>query len=69
MFAGLRNGVGTATQGMRERRTLEIAIVNIDEGRDDLTLAEAPPPAAADLGPVISCAQLWADGTAYRRLK
>ena len=50
-------------------RSLEIAIVNIDEGRDDLTLSEAPPPAAADLDPVISCAQLWADGTAYRLLK
>ena len=50
-------------------RSLEIAIVNIDEGRDDLTIAEAPPPTAADVGPVISCAQLWADGMAYRRLK
>lgn len=50
-------------------RTLEIAIVNIDEGRDDLKIAGASPPAASELAPVISCAQLWADGTAYRRLK
>ena len=50
-------------------RTLEIAIVNIDEGRDDMRIAEASPPAASDLAPVISCAQLWADGKAYRLLK
>lgn len=48
-------------------RSLEIAIVNIDEGRDSLRgIVQARVPAPGDLAPVTGCAQMWADGTAYR---
>ena len=50
-------------------RTLEIAIINIDEGRGPIAIPDAPPPAPGDLVPVPSCEQLWKDGTAYHQAK
>ena len=50
-------------------RTLEIAIVNIEEQALDLSIPDKTPPVKGDLAPVTSCAQLWADGTAYSKVK
>lgn len=50
-------------------RTLEIAIVNIEEQSPDLTIPDKTPPVSGDIAPVTSCAQLWADGTAYSVVK
>lgn len=50
-------------------RSLEIAIVNIEEQASDLAFPDKIPPGARELLPVTSCAQLWADGTAYLRVK
>ena len=48
-------------------RNLEIAIVNVEESSPDLLIADKTP-TISGIGtlPVSSCAQLWADGTAYR---
>lgn len=51
-------------------RNLEIAIINVEERSADLSIADTTPPKPGlDILPVRSCAQLWADGTAYRRLQ
>lgn len=48
-------------------RNLEIAILNVEERSPDLSIVDRTPPnRALDVLPVSSCAQLWADGTAYR---
>jgi hypothetical protein len=48
-------------------RNLEIAIINVEERSPDLLIADKTPPIpGVDTLPVSSCAQLWADGTAYR---
>ena len=50
-------------------RNLEIAIVNIGEQAPNLTIPDKTPPVKGDVRPVTSCAQLWADGTAYSLVK
>lgn len=51
-------------------RNLEIAIINIDEARPNFTAdANVPLVLGVDVLPVSSCAQLWADGTAFRSLE
>ena len=48
-------------------RNLEIAIVNVEERSPELLIADKTPTIPGmDTLPVSSCAQLWADGTAYR---
>lgn len=51
-------------------RNLEIAIINVEERSPDLVIADKTPPIpGVNVIPVSSCAQLWADGTAYRLVK